>query len=339
MLCLNMEQLKLFQNLTDLHVHLGSSSTPHFLWEAAHEQGIKLPERSYDKFINSILVTNNISYNQYLDYFHLSELIQSSLWSVEKAVHHAISLSYRKANVTLMEIRFNPMLRNRNGQNDLDKIILAATIGMKKACLEYPVKAGLILMMDRRFDAKQNLVIAKKAVKFRHDGVIGLDTGGPLRENFKVSDVVNAYALAKTHGLKTTFHTGEATSVKEMLEVIDLINPDRIGHGIRAVNSTKILSLLAERKIVLEICPTSNFRTSVVKDWQELSTIIRKFKEHNVLFTINSDGPIFLQTNVKMELENLYKQKILSAEEIEAIKMLSKKASFIKEEEKECQNA
>ncbi|NRA73511.1 MAG: adenosine deaminase [Rickettsiales bacterium] len=334
-----MERTHIFNDLIDLHVHLGSSSTPHFLWEAAHEQGIKLPEKNYNKFIKSALVTKNLSYDRYLNYFHLSELIQSSLWAVEKAVHHAISLSYRKANVTLLEIRFNPMLRNRNNQHDLDKIILAAAIGMKKACLEYPVKAGLILMMDRRFDPKKNLMIAKKAVQLRNDGVIGLDTGGPIHEDFKVSDVVDAYNLVKEYGLKTTFHTGEVTSSQEVLDVINLINPDRIGHGIRSVDDPKVLKLLADKQIVLELCPTSNFRTSVVKDWQEFKKIIDVFRAYKIPFTINSDGPAFLQTNVKKELHSLYQRDILSAEEIENIKKLSRKVSFIRGEQKEWQYA
>lgn len=326
-----MENDCLFNNLVDLHVHLGASSTPHFLWETALEQGIKLPEKVYWKFIDSVTITHRTSHQGYLDYFHLSELIQSSVWAVEKAVHHAISLSYRKANVNLIEIRFNPMLRNRNNEHDLDKIILGALVGMKKACIEYPVKAGLILMMDRRFDKKKNMVIAQKAIKYRHDGVVGLDLGGPLSEQFSMEDVVDAYLLAQQNGLNTTVHTGELTSAQEMMDVIAMINPDRIGHGIRAVDDPKLMKILAKKKTVLELCPTSNFKASAVKDWKEFESIVQTLKKYDVLFTINSDGPVFLQTNCKEEYKKLLKHKIFTEQELRELKKIARKASFVKD--------
>lgn len=321
---------EIFTNLVDLHVHLGSSSTPHFLWEMAHEQGIKLPTKNYWEFIDSVTMTENKTYEEYLNYFHLSELIQSSLFAVEKAVHHAISLSYRKANITTLEIRFNPMLRNRNDESDLDKIILAALIGMKKAVLEYPVKVGLILMMDRRFSAKKNAIIAQKAIRFKNDGILGIDIGGPMREGFTVDEVVPAFLNAKENGLKTTFHTGEVTGPEEMWEVVEKIGPDRIGHGVQSVQDPKLLDYLAEKKIPLEVCPTSNLRISLFKKWEEFKGLFEKFDKHGVLYTINSDNPVLLQTNVKNELKKLLEHKVLTKKDITKLTQRARDLSFIK---------
>ena len=79
-------------------------------------------------------------------------------------MHAAIGGAYRSQRITTLELRFNPMKRNRGGERDLDHIILAAIRGLDLASLEYPqVRAGLILMMDRTFTAEQNLVIVEKA--------------------------------------------------------------------------------------------------------------------------------------------------------------------------------
>src|SRR3989344_826363 len=110
----------------DLHLHLGSSSTPHFLWELAHEQGIKLPHKDYWTFIKSITIADQTTYDRYLKFFDLTELIQSSTYAIERATHQAISRAYRKGNVRTIEVRFNPMLRNKGGEQDLDKIIFGA---------------------------------------------------------------------------------------------------------------------------------------------------------------------------------------------------------------------
>src|SRR3989338_8062254 len=149
------------QQFVDLHLHLGASSTPHSLWELAHEQGIRLPEKDYFSFIESITIKNQTTYEKYLQFFDTAELIQSSTSAIKRATHLAVWRAYRKGNVTTLEIRFNPMLRNRGGEQDLDKIIFGAIVGMKRACLEYPVRAGLIIMMDRRFTQEKNEIIAK----------------------------------------------------------------------------------------------------------------------------------------------------------------------------------
>lgn len=326
-----MEKDEIYQNLVDLHVHLGSSSAPHWLWETAHKQGIKLPTKDYWQFIKSITVDEKQTYDQYLDYFHLTELIQSSLFAVERAVHHAISLLYRKSNITLLEIRFNPMLRNNENEHDLDKIILAGIIGMKKASLDYPVKVGIILMMDRRFTPEMNRIIAEKAVFFKNDGVVGVDLGGPLKKEFRIDQVVPAFKLARKAGLKLTFHTGEVTGIDEMWEVMNKIKPDRIGHGVKSVEDNKLLRHLAKEKITLEICPTSNLKTSVFKDWKDFKPVFNKLNQFSVPYTINSDGPVFLKTSVMEEFKKLKKHKIIKRDDVVRLTEVARKATFIKQ--------
>jgi adenosine deaminase len=316
-------------DLVDLHLHLGSSSTPHFLWELAHEQGIKLPQKDYWSFISSITIKEQTTYDNYLHFFDLTELIQSSTYAIERAMHKAVSRAYRKGDVRTIEVRFNPMLRNKGGEQDLDKIIFGATVGMKHACLEYPVRAGLILMMDRRFPKEQNDIIAAKAAKFASEGVVGIDIAGPLNEAFKVADLVDAVGVARNAGLKVTIHTGEVTAASEMWDVVNLLKPDRIGHGIRCVDDPKLMAHLTEHNIVLEVCPTSNLQTSAVKTWDEMKTIMTTLKTHQVPFTINSDGPELLGTNVKEEFERLIDKGMLTPEDVVACTKRAKEASFI----------
>src|SRR4029079_638043 len=111
---------------------------------------------------------------------HWTELIQSSPLAVERSVHAAIGGAYRSQRITTLEVRFNPMKRNRSGERDLDHIILAAIRGLDLASLEYPqVRAGLILMMDRTFTAHQNMVIVEKAIRSAPRGVVGVDIAVP----------------------------------------------------------------------------------------------------------------------------------------------------------------
>src|ERR687892_104735 len=167
--------------LAELHCHLGGAVTPAIMWGIAHAQGIKLPTKDYWEFRDMITASKRSqSFDGYLQLFHWTELIQSSPIAVERAVYEVVGGAYRKNNITTTELRFNPMKRNRGGEQDLDHIIAAATRGLDRAKLEYPqVRAGLILMMDRTFTHEQNGIIVEKAIRYADRGIVGVDIAGP----------------------------------------------------------------------------------------------------------------------------------------------------------------
>src|SRR4051812_42975809 len=211
------------------------------MWSLAHEQGIALPTRDFWEFDRMVTVSDprGVPDLDSLDrIYHLSELIQSSPLAVERSVHGAIGGAYRSQGITTLELRFNPMKRNRGGERDLDHIIMAATRGLDRASLEYPhVRAGLILMMDRTFTAAQNEVIVEKAIRYAPRGVVGIDIAGPRPggERYRYSDVLPMVEAARDAGLGVTIHVGEegaAIGRAEIGEVVEILRPDRIGHGI-----------------------------------------------------------------------------------------------------------
>src|SRR6187431_964110 len=168
--------------LAELHTHLGGSVDPAVMWSLAHEQGIALPVKDYWDFVELVTVDpRGVEGLPELDQIYKwTELIQSSPLAVERSVHGAIGGAYISQNITTLELRFNPMKRNRGGERDLDHIILAAGRGLDIARLEYPqVRAGLILMMDRTFDARQNEINVEKAIRWAGRGVVGVDIAGP----------------------------------------------------------------------------------------------------------------------------------------------------------------
>src|SRR6185312_2530713 len=192
--------------LAELHCHLGGAVTPAIMWGIAHSQGIKLPTKDYWEFRDMITVSprRNRSFDGYLQLFHWTELIQSSPLAVERSVYEVVGGAYRKNNVTTIELRFNPMKRNRGGEQDLDHIISAATRGMDRARLEYPVTPGLILCLDRAFPFQLNEIIAEKAVAYRARGVVGIDIAGPESADFKPADYKRLFDRCRRRGLGIT---------------------------------------------------------------------------------------------------------------------------------------
>jgi adenosine deaminase len=325
------------EGLAELHTHLGGSVASDILWSLAHEQGIALPVKDFWEFDALVTVSDprGVDNLDALDaIYHWTELIQSSPLAVERSVHAAIGGAYRSQRITTLELRFNPMKRNRGGERDLDHIILAAIRGLDRAGIEYPqMRAGLILMMDRTFDARQNTIIVEKAIRWAGRGIVGVDIAGPRPGGvrFDYTALAPMVDAARAAGLGVTIHVGEEgeTGAEELGEVVERLRPDRIGHGILAARDAELLALLRDADVTLEVCPTSNLLTKALPDEEAVRETFRRFVEHGVAFTIATDGPEMMRTHLRDEFELLGRIGALDAEELATANARGHAASFV----------
>jgi adenosine deaminase len=327
------------RELIDLHIHVGGAVAPHILWSIAHNQGFKLPVKSYFEFVE--LITSRPdkvgSLEEYLKIMHTwTEKIQSSPTAIERSIYEVIGKEYRSSRVTQIELRFNPMKRNLNSELDLDHIIHAALRGMDRAVLEYGVRACLIFCLAREFDHRTNAIILDKAIKYRSRGVYGIDLAGTEKDALELKpEVVIAYEdlfeRARAAGLKTTIHTGETagTGAEGVIAVVERLKPHRIGHGIRAAYDEAAMKLLKERDVVLELCPTSNLHTHAVDGIAELKHIVRTLWDRGVKITFNTDGPYLLETDMQREVELIESNGILSSLQVDQTLAWARDHSFI----------
>jgi len=158
---------------------------------------------------------------------------------------------------------------------------------------------------------------------------VGIDIAGPEDPGFRVRDYARLVERCRRKGLGITVHTGEAGPVEEIAEVIEQLNPARIGHGVKAAYDPRTVAMIRERGIVLEICPTSNLVTRVVSGWEEFRWIFDTFRRHGVTFTINTDGPEMLKVDLRGELSTLGRLGILSPDELLQAADWARQASFV----------
>ena len=317
--------------LTELHVHLGGAVDPAEMWGIAHAQGIRLPTKDYWEFVELITVQpkRRKSFEDYLALFRWTELIQSSPLAVEQSVYAVIGGAYRKANITTLELRYNPLKRNRGGEQDLDHIIMASIRGLDRAALEYPVQAGLIFCLDRSFGYALNEIVVEKAIAYRRRGVLAVDIAGPKDPNFRYRDYAPLMRKAKKAGLGVTIHAGEDEDWHSVDEVVRYLEPDRIGHGVHAAQDAALCKRLAERRIHLEICPSSNLDTKVVRDIDELREFLAVFRKHKVPFSFNTDGPEMLKTTLRDELKLAVRAELVTKDELAQCGGWAREASFL----------
>src|SRR5215212_2700430 len=330
------------EGLAELHTHLGGAVATEIMWTLAHEQGIALPVKDYWEFDELVTVPDarGVPDLTALDQIYKwTELIQSSPLAIERSVHAAIGGAYRSQRITTLELRFNPMKRNRGGERDLDHIIMAAIRGLDRARLEYPqVRAGLILMMDRTFNERQNAVIVEKAIRYAPRGIVGIDIAGPRPDGnspYAYRELLPLIEQARGADLGVTIHVGEEGGeygIAEIREVVSTLRPDRIGHGILAAQDRRLMGQIAEAGIVLEICPTSNLLTKALADEAAVRQTFRAFSECEVAFTIATDGPEMMRTHLRDEFELLLRIEAVDEAQLGEANRRGHDASFVARE-------
>src|SRR5436305_819225 len=112
-------------------------------------------------------------------------------------------------------------------------------------------------------------------------------------------------------------------------EVVEVLRPDRIGHGILAAGDGELMGAIADAGIVLEICPTSNLLTKALPDEDTVRDVFRTFVAAGVPFTVSTDGPEMMRTHLRDELELLERIGALDLDELDEANRRGHEASFL----------
>jgi len=323
--------------LAELHAHLGTSISAEILWQIAHQSGFKLPQREFVDFRDRIMLSSEhrVELNTYFReiYHPLLDKLSSGSQAVEQATYHTFTGAYNKQNITLLELRNNPLKHNKDGEFELDHMIMAMLRGMERALIECKnLSAGLIFCLAREFPVEKNAIILEKAIKYRRRGVVGIDVAGPSTKSFKFKDYAGLFDQAHKAGLKITVHTGEVKEASDIWEALEYARPQRIGHGIHAIEDMQVLELIKERGITLEVNPWSNYLTNSVTTIEEHP--LKKLFDLGVKVTINSDDPEVLETNLNNEYRIAHEILGMGMDEIRLCNRNACDASFISDDKK-----
>ena len=129
------------------------------------------------------------------------------------------------------------------------------------------------------------------------------------------------YAKAGAAGMKLKAHVGEFGGAEEVRRTVELLELEEVQHGIGAVESVEVMRWLAENRIRLNVCPTSNVMLDAASDMA--SHPIRLLYDNGVPVTINSDDPMIFDQSVSDEYRNLYRAGVFSADELDDIRRAS----------------
>lgn len=159
------------------------------------------------------------------------------------------------------------------------------------------LEVRFIVDLTRNFGVESGMRSVNLALALQEFGVIGIGLGGD-EARFPAEIFRDVFAFARTQGLHTVAHAGEAAGAESVRAAIE-IGAERIGHGIRALEDPAVVRLLADRKIALEICPASNWLTGAAKRTQPHP--LADLDADGCIVTIDADDPALFDTSLMQE--------------------------------------
>jgi adenosine deaminase len=315
----------------ELHCHLDGSVRPETIIELAKKDKISIPSFHINTIKRAVTAPLDCdSLDEYLKRFHLPNLVMQSKENLRRITMELLE-DCAEENVKYIEIRFAPALHTKCGLI-IEEIIESVLQGIKDGEEKYGIKSNLILCCMRTMSVEKAFQVVEEGKKYLGKGVVAIDLCGPEKEGFceKFSEPI---AMARKYGYRVTIHAGETGIGKNVLEAVELLGAERIGHGVYIKDCEKAYNLVKEKKITLEMCPTSNIQTKAVDSFSNHP--IYDFYKDEIKVTINTDNRTVSNTNMTNECSVVYKEFNISIEEYKKIYYNSIEASFADLETKE----
>ncbi|WHY67605.1 adenosine deaminase [Neobacillus sp. SuZ13] len=315
----------------ELHCHLDGSLRPETIIDIAKREGISLPSLDRDELQRELIAPLECeSLDEYLEKFSIPNLVMQSEENLRRITFELFEDAARE-NVKYMEVRFAPLLHTAGGL-DVEEIIQSVLIGMKDAENQYEIKGNLILSCMRTMPASRAFEVVEKGKKFLGEGVVAIDLCASEEEGFS-EKFVEPIALAREYGYRVTIHAGETGVGKNVLEAVELLGAERIGHGVFIKDYEEAYNIVKEKQIVLEMCPTSNVQTKAVNQFSEHP--IYQFHKDGIQVTVNTDNRTVSNTTMANECDIVFKEFNISEDDYKQIYLTSVEASFANAETKE----
>jgi adenosine deaminase len=308
----------------ELHLHLETSLRLRRLAEEAHPD--RSPFSGEPHLIAAPGAFTGYDRLRRLRYAGRAGRIPDEVYTRENITHITDDLLAAAAaqNVRYVEVRVG----GRRGFTTLG--VRGMLEAMAQAAEEAERRSGIhsafLVTLVRERGPEEAEAIVTEAVACRDLRVVGIDLAGD-EANYPPAMFMRAVDKARAAGLGITVHAGEFTGPTSVWIAIHQLGAQRIGHGIRAVEDPELLAYLKERKVILEICPSSNIRLGLTPALAEHP--LRGLLAAEVPVTVNSDDPMLLATDLTHELAAVQQALHLPTEAITSLMRQAARAAFL----------
>ena len=280
----------------ELHVHLEGSIQPATLLHLAERHGVRLPADTVDEVRE---------WYRFTDFDHFIEVYLTISGCVRTAEDiELIAREFLKGqaeqNIVYSEVTYTAFTHYLQKGLSFEEQLEALNRARRWAEEELDVTMRYIIDIPRNIDSKHGPLIAEWAVSGMNDGVVALGLGGPEAGN-PPEKFLDAFQIAAEAGLPAVPHAGETAGAASVRSAVEQLKAVRIGHGVRSLEDPELVEMLRERRIPLEVCPTSNVCLGVAPSFVEHP--LPRLIDAGLVVTLNSDDPPMFNTTLTREYE------------------------------------
>jgi adenosine deaminase/aminodeoxyfutalosine deaminase len=214
----------------------------------------------------------------------------------------------------------------------VDAVFEAVAAAAEEAEARTGVRVKWIFDATRHFGLDHAREVLRWAARYRSRGVVGFGIGGD-EAGGPAKLFPDIFREARDLGLHGVAHAGEACGPESIRDAVELLGAERIGHGLTAIRDATVMALLRERRIPLEVCPSSNMSTGLIARFEDHP--LPKFLEAGLVVTLNSDDPAMFGTSLQEEFLQAARCFKFSRETLAGLCRNAVRASFLSEEDKQ----
>lgn len=315
----------------ELHRHLEGSLRLSTMLDVARKHGVTVPVSVLNlSGLVQVQDRDPLTFSNFLEKFKTLRLFYKSPDVIHRVTREAVE-DAAKDNVRYLELRFTPVALSRAEGFPLHDVMDWVITSAQAAAKDFKIKVGLIASVNRHESPELAEQVAWLAVDHQKRGLFGLDLAGNEAE-FKAAPFYDIFKEAKQSGLHITIHAGEWGPAENVRDAIENLGAERIGHGVRVLEDESVTALAKEREIAFEVCPTSNFQTGVVKEFE--NHLLPRMLEAGLRVTVNTDDPSISRITLSHEFQQVREKLNVSMDVLKTCVLVAAEESFLPDAEK-----
>jgi len=297
-----------------LHDHLDGGLRPETVIELADEAGYEdLPTRDPNQLTQILTAGAHRGHlNLYLDAFRHTVGVMQTRDALHRVAREAAE-DLKNDGIVYAEVRFAPELHTGRGLT-LDEVVEAVLLGFREGSADGKIDVRALLTAMRT--AARSQEIAELAVRHRDNGVVGFDIAG-AEAGWPPSRHLDAFHYVHRENFHVTIHAGEGFGLPSIWEAVQYCGAERLGHGVRladdiqvksdgTVTLGRLASYIRDRRIPLEMCPTSNVQTGAAESIEKHP--LRLLRQLHFRVTVNTDNRLMSQVTLTDEFASLVRE-------------------------------
>ncbi|MCU7553877.1 adenosine deaminase [Alteromonas sp. ASW11-19] len=310
----------------ELHLHIEGTLSPALMWELADKHQVRLPYNSEAEIAAAYQFDNLQSfldlYYQGADVLRDEDDFYRLMWEYLRACH--------EQNIVHTEVMFDPQTHTERGIG-FDIFMPGFLRAAQEARQEWGISCYLICSFLRHLSEQAAFETLEAAAPWYPDiTAFGLDSSelGHPPEKF-----ARVFKRVKELGFAIVAHAGEEGPPEYIWQAVELLNVDRIDHGVRCQEDPRLLALIRERQLPLTVCPLSNLKLCVIDDLAKHN--ILSLLDEGLLVTVNSDDPTYFGGFLNDNFSALEHALGMNEQQLQQLIVNSFKASFLPEADKQ----